>query len=412
MANIKSYNLVGVGSQVQFGKGGLQIAQDSGAFAFRDPSNTNLVNVEVATPTATSHAASKQYVDGLITSLTSTVNGLSSSEIVDSKASPTTRVSTNEATGAVTIDVGGTAGTPANIATFQGGAASDSALVIDNSTSGEIQINGYSATATDVNIYLNPQGNGRVYIGNGDSDSELQADDGQDLTLAGGDNPAGNAGNIILRGGNSSSGGTNGAVVISDSTGAATMTVTGIGAAADSSLVVTNGTGNAEISVTSTATNADLVLAPQGTGAVDVSGAAIHNVATPVNGTDAANKAYVDSAVSAVNSALTAGLVGTVQDIAATVGLTAVNIGAAIKGRVKSITVEITTPYSAGASLTIGVTGNVTAVCDDSQIDESSVGSYNIQVDDTFTTATQLIVNVAGTPTAGAANVYIEYVQG
>jgi hypothetical protein len=45
MANIKSFNLVGIGEQVQFGKGGLQIAQDSGAFAFRDPTNTTLVNV-------------------------------------------------------------------------------------------------------------------------------------------------------------------------------------------------------------------------------------------------------------------------------------------------------------------------------------------------------------------------------
>jgi hypothetical protein len=41
MANIKSFNLVGIGEQVQFGKGGLQIAQDSGAFAFRDPTNTS-----------------------------------------------------------------------------------------------------------------------------------------------------------------------------------------------------------------------------------------------------------------------------------------------------------------------------------------------------------------------------------
>src|SRR5476651_1352280 len=70
MANIKSFNLAGVGPQVQFGKGGLQIAQDSGAFAFRDHTNTTLVNVEVATPISASHAASMAYVENLINTLT------------------------------------------------------------------------------------------------------------------------------------------------------------------------------------------------------------------------------------------------------------------------------------------------------------------------------------------------------
>jgi hypothetical protein len=328
MANIKSFNLVGIGEQVQFGKGGLQIAQDSGAFAFRDPTNTTLVNVEVATPTSASHATSMAYVEGLIDSLTAsqiafnnsvaniagnpttvqaaladiaatvatnTANG--TQYIRDNNATPTAQVSTDEVTGKVTIDVGGTAGTPANIATFQGGAASNSALVFDNSVAGAVSIDAFSSVASDVNVYINPQGNGKVYIGNGSSDSELQADDGQDLTLAGGDNSTlnGNGGNLILKAGHATDGGTDGQVVVQDGNGN-NVAVFGETASADTYTTITNGVGKTTIGVGSSETNANLVLAPLGTGAIQVSGASIQDVATPVNATDAVNKAYVDTA--------------------------------------------------------------------------------------------------------------------
>lgn len=48
-------------------------------------------------------------------------------------------------------------------------------------------------------------------------------------------------------------------------------------------------------SLTATQTNSNLVLAPNGTGSVDVSSKKITSVATPVSGTDAANKTYVDA---------------------------------------------------------------------------------------------------------------------
>lgn len=49
--------------------------------------------------------------------------------------------------------------------------------------------------------------------------------------------------------------------------------------------------------ITANNTNGDIVLAPNGTGVVDVTDSRIVGVATPVNATDAANKAYVDNAV-------------------------------------------------------------------------------------------------------------------
>lgn len=47
--------------------------------------------------------------------------------------------------------------------------------------------------------------------------------------------------------------------------------------------------------LTATQTNSNLVLAPNGTGSVDVSSKKITSVATPISGTDAANKTYVDA---------------------------------------------------------------------------------------------------------------------
>jgi hypothetical protein len=45
MANIKNFGLVGVGSQVQFGKSGPQLINNSGVFAFRDAGNANDANI-------------------------------------------------------------------------------------------------------------------------------------------------------------------------------------------------------------------------------------------------------------------------------------------------------------------------------------------------------------------------------
>ena len=441
MANIKSFDLVGIGSQVQFGKGGPQLAIDttgaSPAFAFRDVTNSTLANIEVATPTAASHATSMSYVEGLISSLTATqvafdnstaniagspatvqdalddlsttIAGLSSSQIVDNNATPTARVSTDEVSGKVTVDVGGTAGTPTNIVTFQGGSASDSSLIVDNSTSGQVQITGFSSTAADVSVYLNPQGNGRVYIGNGDSDTALQADDGQDLTVAGGDNASGNGGNLLIRGGNSTSDGTNGVVELQDSTGTNVMTVTGIGTTADTSFTVTNGVGSAELSVTSTETNANLILAPQGTGSVVVSNATIQEVATPVNATDAANKEYVDSAISAVESSVSAGLSGTLSTVAGTLALATMNLGSPITGRVTQVMINVTTPY-VGATISIGDSSNASSIATDVYFDETTVGTYVVACNVEYASATQLVATLTGTATAGAAYIDVTYI--
>jgi hypothetical protein len=396
MASIKNFNLVGVGSQVQFGKGGPQITQNGGVFGFYDPTNTTLVPVQVATPTAASHAVTKSYVD-------TQVGNISTAHIRDNSTSPKAQVATDEVSGDVTIDVStGTAG--ARIATFSGSAASNSSLNIDNATAGQININAYSSTATDVSVFINPQGNGRVYIGNNLSDSALQADDGQSLTLAGGDSTTANGGNLYLRGGNTThSGSTNGNVILEDSTGATSLTIAGV-TGSNSSLTASNGIAQATISVATSVTNADLVLAPAGTGAVNVSNAAIHNVANPTNAQDAATKNYVDTQITANKS-------GSMQCLVATTTTTTTNLGSPITGRIRYVTVEILTPYTAGATITLGTSTNATQISDASQQDETTAGLYSFQVDVDYTTATQIVATVNGSPATGQARVMIDYIQ-
>jgi hypothetical protein len=71
--------------------------------------------------------------------------------------------------------------------------------------------------------------------------------------------------------------------------GSATTSVAGI-----TELTVDNINFNGN-TITSTDSNGDLVLSPNGTGRVDVSGSVITGVAEPVNATDAATKGYVDT---------------------------------------------------------------------------------------------------------------------
>jgi len=70
MATVKNFGLAGVGSDVQFGKGGGRIIESAGNFSVfaADGSTPTQLNVALV-PTVDSHAASKQYVDSVATGL-------------------------------------------------------------------------------------------------------------------------------------------------------------------------------------------------------------------------------------------------------------------------------------------------------------------------------------------------------
>jgi len=67
MSNHKKFGLIGIGSDVQYGKGGGRLTWVTDHFNSRDRTDSSYVNLRVATaPTDPNDAASKAYVDGLV----------------------------------------------------------------------------------------------------------------------------------------------------------------------------------------------------------------------------------------------------------------------------------------------------------------------------------------------------------
>jgi subtilisin-like proprotein convertase family protein len=107
-------------------------------------------------------------------------------------------------------------------------------------------------------------------------------------------------------------------------------------------------------------------------------------------------------------------LIGTFQNETASISTASVNLSNPIKGTIRNVTVQIQTPYVGAGAVTIqiGTASNPTLISDGSTLDETTAGLYPITCVATFATATQLIVTINGAPSAGAALVMIDYVQG
>ncbi len=70
MADVKIFKLIGIGTNVQFGKRGPKIRDDgAGILQVRNAADTLLERFQVATPTADDDAATKAYVDGVASGL-------------------------------------------------------------------------------------------------------------------------------------------------------------------------------------------------------------------------------------------------------------------------------------------------------------------------------------------------------
>lgn len=106
----------------------------------------------------------------------------------------------------IVVSVANAAGTAAvPMLTFASGSASDENLKVSTSA-GAVTISG-QGSAADVDVIIAPQGNGDVIIGNAGG-GIIQAEDGEDLALQGGNG----GGNLFLLGGDPANGGSAGKI--------------------------------------------------------------------------------------------------------------------------------------------------------------------------------------------------------
>lgn len=300
-------------------------------------------------------------------------------------------------------NVGGVSTLFANAVT---GAAQNASITLNTGVANEVRFEAHSGSAANVDIRLVPQGTGQVVVGTTGSNGVIQSEDGYDLTVSGGDNTAGSTpGRLIMRGG--VAGSTSAVVLI----GGDSASVAAVGQFTGSANAVT-------LAAVGTASAIDLVLAPKATGVVNASNARITSLANATVNTDAVNLGQLNSAIQASQAATAsnaqAAQVGSVRAVTGMLTATSatINLGAAVKGTVVRIKVQVTAAYMSGSSITVGDTSNSSSLAVTTDIDESNVGMYIIEQNVTYGAATQLTATVSSSGNAGSALVIVEYIQG
>lgn len=134
------------------------------------------------------------------------------------------------------------------------------------------------------------------------------------------------------------------------------------------------------------------------------SGYQIARGATPVGANDLTTKAYVDAG--------DVGASGAVQEIRIPVALvttsstTSIPLGSIII----AAELDVTTPYSGGATISLGQTGSVAEFQATTDNLPQSTGDYAVPQDTAAASSNPLLVTVAGAPAAGAAQAIVRYV--
>jgi len=163
----------------------------------------------------------------------------------------------------------------------------DSNKKIDNLLVDNIELNGNTISTTDNNgnLTLSPNGTGKVSIAGAYTLPRSDGSANYILTTNG-------AGVVSWTAPTASS------ITIGSTTIALGSTTTSIDGLTELTIDNLNINGNI---ISSTVTDGNISLDPNGTGSVDVNGAKITNVGTPQAGSDAANKDYVDNAVTGLS---------------------------------------------------------------------------------------------------------------
>lgn len=167
-------------------------------------------------------------------------------------------------------------------------------------------------------------------------------------------------------------------------------------------------TGNTTLTLNSVTGTLTLGL-PTGTGSkVTVSGPTAADYATGLGASDLTNKQYVDDAIAA--GATAGSIKAVVATIDLSAGGTT-NIGAILPAgaTILSVKVQVTAADTGTGTLSVGKAGTVAAYMTTAEVDNQGTGIYIAEDYVVEAGAVQVIATVAGTPASGSANVIVEY---
>ena len=297
-------------------------------------------------------------------------------------------------------------------------------------TAGRVTMTAKNATGTGlVDLYIQGQNGGDVFLVGQSGEAVLQGDDDTDLTVSGGNSDATNAGDLILKGGNGGAAGISGDVIIKGGLGGATAGKTQVLGATDTliatfvetatatdSLEIKNGIGGIELAAVG-GTEVNLVLAPKTTSANGTGGMVMLPANTVIdfdNSDDmvVSTKKYVDDEIAKVGDNFIR------KDFTAT-GPSSFTVGNIkdVAGKdfyVKSVTIKITTAFQGCDEITVSDGANTFVSPLD--VDMSETGLYIIEqgyedssLKGATITATLGNSGSSASPTVGRAIVSVEY---
>jgi len=305
-------------------------------------------------------------------------------------------------------------------------ASSGSGEFLDMTTaSGKLTLTAKNASGSGVvDMYLQGQNGGDVFIIGQSGEALIQGESDTDLTVAGGDSSAGNAGDLVLKGGNGSANGISGSVIVKGGNGGSTDGNVQVKSADDTAIAnfvdsgtavdyaeIKNGTGGIELSAAGTSADINVTLSPKGDGIIlapsnyDMSGAADEALAT---------KEYVDSVTSGsddkvkrVSFAANGSSSFTVGDIADVSGKTYY---------VSKVIAKVTTAFVGADELVVSDgTNNVMGV-NDADLSEGGIYVVDLGYETATTGGATLTASIqnggsAASPTTGNVIVTVEYKQ-
>ncbi len=337
-----------------------------------------------------------------------------------------------DATGALAYGYQETLRTAAGDVAIQTSGMTTAEYLDMSSATGSVTLTAKNAGGTGVvDMYLQGQDGGDVFLVGQAGEAVLQGDDDTDLTVSGGVSVAGDAGDLVLKGGNGTSSHASGDVIIKGGTGGGTEGKTQVYGSNDTlittfvetaddatdSLEIKNGTGGIELAAVG-GTEVNLVLAPKtadkanGTGGMVMLPAGTEIDFDNSDDMVVSTKKYVDDEIAKVGDNFIR------KDFTANGGATfTVGNIKDVAGKdyyVKSVTIKILTAFVGCDEITVsdGTNDLVTTL----DVDMSETGLYIIEQGYELTTAQAATITAtlgnggsSASPTVGQAIVSVEY---